>query len=525
MSEYRGEKDVLACRKKKLEDEQLRQQLYQVWGEVFTNKLENVISTYGKVQLGFFVVPDQAWTLLGRYISNNTHLHTLIMLNGAEFTDNKISCFFTGLVGSVSLKKLDLNKCTFGAEGLRSMVQFFQKSPELNELNIGSNDNLNSECFEVVLRSLHCRGGIQKLSFSSANIADISALETYNIRFLQDLDLSCNNIGIEGIKILSNLLQKEDSSLTTLDISKTGAGDEEAEILATALKRNTKLTSLLFLCNIITKKGAISLSKALLDMSSIDSTYNSNHTLTKFWLSSLTHSLGLEMHSLIDDVCDENKNSSNPGMSKVIRYQLKSESRKEQCHLQGIDCSSTPFADIEVKLLPNIFALIGNNLGQSEFYTTFILMVPELLSYIDRRAMLTGCLVSNLAQLSALSTQYLHRVTEYERHSSQMLAMYERLLAQQSAEYDRLVVTQRVNRFSRQVAATHEAQLLSYMFECQRNVTSLKANYERNITSLKAQHIFQTSRLTAENVEVSRRLKLINSEKDTGKLPKVKTRR
>ena len=265
------------------------------------------------------------------------------MLNGAQLTDDKMMWLFRGLVGSFSLKTLQLNG-TFGVNGLHSMGQFLHNSPELNELIIGFNDWLNSICFEYVLQLLVCRGGIQKLNFVSANITDISALETYKISCLQELNLSYNNIGREGIMILSNLLQQGDSSLTKLNISSTGSGDEEAEIIATALKHNTKLTELHFMNDNITKKGATLLLKVVLDLSSIDSTYNSNHTLSKclfkrHFCYSSREPLD-KIQSMMIDICEvTNKRRPyyhNPGWSKVRSYQLDSQSRKARCRLQGM---------------------------------------------------------------------------------------------------------------------------------------------------------------------------------------------
>ena len=111
----RAKKMCSLCRQKKSEDEQLHQQLHQAFGELF-NRIENRISTLeGRLNLSFdaavpYSFTDQAWTLLGRYlsISNSTRgLHTLI-LNGAQLTDEIMMWLFRGLVGSVSLKKLIL---------------------------------------------------------------------------------------------------------------------------------------------------------------------------------------------------------------------------------------------------------------------------------------------------------------------------------------------------------------------------------------------------------------------------------
>jgi len=76
----------------------------------------------------------------------------------------------------------------------------------------------------------------------------------------------------------------------------------------------------------------------------------------------------------------------------VIEYQLNSQKRKEQCRLQGIECSfiGNLFADIEPILMPNILALVGEEHGQNELYNTLLPTAPDLLSYIDRKVLLTN---------------------------------------------------------------------------------------------------------------------------------------
>ena len=82
-------------------------------------------------------VADQAWTLLGRYITNNTHLKE-ISLDRCELTDEQIISLFSGLISSTSLGYLDLDGNEFGIEGVRSMIPFLQKSPHLTTLYLGN---------------------------------------------------------------------------------------------------------------------------------------------------------------------------------------------------------------------------------------------------------------------------------------------------------------------------------------------------------------------------------------------------
>ena len=117
-----------------------------------------------------------------------------------------------------------------------------------------------------------------------------------------------------------------------------------------------------------------------------------------------------DLLDMIDDSCRYNRNPySIPlvvGRIKVIRTQLNSQTRKLLCDLQGVEYSSSSlFADIEPVLLPNILAIIGANHDQSELYNALILTAPDLMSYIDRKAMLKDVMTKNVARINALSEE------------------------------------------------------------------------------------------------------------------------
>ena len=63
---------------------------------------------------------NRAWQLLGRYISNNTHLKR-IGLDSCNLTDEKMALLFGELRISASLGALNLDGNNFGIDGLRSM--------------------------------------------------------------------------------------------------------------------------------------------------------------------------------------------------------------------------------------------------------------------------------------------------------------------------------------------------------------------------------------------------------------------
>ena len=298
------------------------------------------------------------------------------------------------------------------------MISLLQNSPQLINLYLCDNRNINTECFEVLIRGLNGMS-IKGLYFNNCNITDISPLETYILPHLRRLSLNGNNIGREGFITLSNLLQHEGSTLTNLLLGNTGIGDEGIEILANSLKDNTKLRELnLENNNDTTVKGRRALLILLNDISSIESTYNSNHTLTSCHLD---ETLNNEIRSLIKCACGENRIGSflgshgqNVGRVKVIKYQLNSNERKKLCHLQGVDYSSIGnlFADIEPILLPDILALISSHHGRSELYTALTQTAPNLLSYIDRKAMIQDALAKMEAQRAALKVEYERKMAD-----------------------------------------------------------------------------------------------------------------
>jgi len=239
------------------------------------------------------------------------------------------------------LSELDIRNNSFGIEGVRCMIPFLENSPNLSVIDLSRNNNINSECFEVLISALQGRP-VKNLYLRTCNIIDISALDRYNLPNLQRLNLIKNNIGREGCIVLSNMLQKEDTMLEALYLDSTGIDNEGTKILALSLKQNTKLTILTLKDNSdITEKGHRALLSLFIDVSSIENTYNSKSVLTTLKLGH-QHDKKSGIIGHINSV-RINKNSPNShaaGRAKVIKYQLNSQNRKEVCELQGVEYSA-----------------------------------------------------------------------------------------------------------------------------------------------------------------------------------------
>ena len=346
---------------------------------------------------------DLSWRLLGRYIANNNQLEKVDLLC-CGITDEIMASLFGELTYSTSLVYLTLCGNNIGIEGIRSMIPFLQNSPNLSSIGFNGHNNFNSECFTVLIQALQ-NTRVWRLEFQDCNITNISALELYALPNLNVITFHGNNIGREGCRTLANILQKKDTRLSYLFLDNTGIDDEGAEIIANSLKHNTKLKTLhLVDNNQITEKGFKVFLKLLVDVSSVESTYNSNHTLNELRVPKTS------MGSYINAALHMNKTNTNSeatGRAKVIEYQLNSQTRKKLCELQDIEyCSvGTLYADIEPVLLPGILALIGGNHSQCELYTALIQMVPDLLSCIDRNSMIKDEMARNTAQMAKLDRQ------------------------------------------------------------------------------------------------------------------------
>jgi len=366
------------------------------------------------------------WRLLGRYIASNTHLLRLNLRN-CILNNEKMASLFGQLVNSSSIETLDLDSNTFGVEGIRSVIPFLENSPQLTTIMMDWNTSINTESFELVVRALHNNTRELLLSFCGCRITDISVLDTYALTNLRQLNLNRNNIGREGCVTLSNMLQKGGSTLKNLFIIDTGMGDEEAEIIAASLKNNNTLEKLYLSSNNgITEKGRVAFLKLLINVSSIESTYHSNHTLTECTFTESYENLSDEIQPWINKACEVNMIGRAwlyhaVGRQKVIKYQLNSQIRKIICELEGIEYSdSNIFANIEPVLLPKILALIWSRHGQKELYSALIPTAPDLLSYIDRMTMLNSILAKNTALAASLRTEHERKVAALEaEYSSQ----------------------------------------------------------------------------------------------------------
>jgi hypothetical protein len=205
--------------------------------------------------------------------------------------------------------------------------------------------------------------------------------------------------------VIANLLQREGASLRRLDLNHNDICDEGAEYVVASLNHNNALDNLRLNDDRLTERGCLAFLKLLIDVSSIESTFNSNHTLRYLYLSETASTMNAIWH--IDDALRINRSGQNSARLKVIDYQLDCQKRQRLCHIQGVTSPySSIFSDIDALVLPEVLALVGRKHGRNEMYSMLIAVVPDLVSIVNKEAALKERIEENVAQLLSLETEY-----------------------------------------------------------------------------------------------------------------------
>eukprot|EP00985_Skeletonema_marinoi_P021052 scaffold12694_cov141-Skeletonema_marinoi.AAC.10 len=329
---------------------------------------------------------DEDWEKLGRDISNNTHLNAVTLIRALN--DQNMPLLFRGLTRSSSIGMIYFSDNALSVVGARSMVPFLQNASNLTYLGLSQN-NLQSEGFNALfqalrdspIESLNCRRcGIELIEIDNDSIP----------KHLTFLNLSSNFINADGCRELAKLLQGREATLSTLCLNHNKIDDDGVGILVDALQNNKSLTTLNLLENDgISTEGQIKLLKLVNDISSIEATLQSNHSLTNLHISMrlfLALEPNTETEAYIKMATEINEghvsDQEAAGREKCIQTQLNSETKAQLCRLQGVDHSV--FSDIDPLHLPEVLSLIGGRHGCEELYLALKASIMTLFSTMNR---------------------------------------------------------------------------------------------------------------------------------------------
>ena len=222
-----------------------------------------------------------------------------------DLDDDAMAECIPSLAACTCMQKLilrDLNICT---NSCAAMSEICPRMAALLDLDLSGN-SINDDCVQVLVRGLAECNQLLQLRLVS-NIVTDNGLDLLierlpaSVRYLSvannqitlarqlpllrfhELDLSGNQLSLHGPRVIAASLANPECHLVTFWLHQTGIGDEGAAILAESLRSNRKLTYML-LSTIITSSrinetGWNAFSSILCDTTSINATYNSNHTL------------------------------------------------------------------------------------------------------------------------------------------------------------------------------------------------------------------------------------------------------
>ncbi len=364
---------------------------------------------------------NEEWEQLGRDISNNMHLHTVCFFDYA-LNDRIGSFLFRGLTRSSSIKEMHLFNNGLSVVGVRSMLPFLQNTNNLTRLDLDHN-NFLSEGFNLLFRELH-NSPVEKLYCSTNNIATLDIDVEHSPKHLKSLVLQNNNIDADGCRELAKLLQGEDTTLRELDLNENEIDDEGVAVLADALNRNTSLKDLDLGNNDgISKQGKIMLLKLVNDVSSIEATLQSNHTLEYLKFSDVEEEdEQIQRHIDMATAINSDNYPEEAGRAKVIKMQLKCVNRGELADLQGV--SHSLYSEINPLHLPEVLALVGQDHGKGELYVALKSSIAGIISTVNRKE----CLKQQIAHDKAKIAEYKAKVEAAEAEIASIEAAEGRVL-------------------------------------------------------------------------------------------------
>ncbi|KAL9185880.1 hypothetical protein ACHAXT_003657 [Thalassiosira profunda] len=266
--------------------------------------------------------PDEDLGWAGHFVGGNTNVQHLTLHSlPLEESNDSLDTFFRGASRNSSIWELRLEWIDLSnGRAIDAMEPFFHNNTNLLESLqptkiIAALDGLSKlkklYLHQMGIRSTGCvslslLSNLEKLSLIDNEINDygVAALRgaIENGSSLRVLDLSHNpGISIRGYKSIACMMKSSTSNLTRLKLLWNNVDDERANILASALGNGCTLSVLVLVAddaddaddqfiarqlgidardNVITRRGWWAFAKALCDTTSIDATYESNHTLT-----------------------------------------------------------------------------------------------------------------------------------------------------------------------------------------------------------------------------------------------------
>ncbi|XP_072894978.1 NACHT, LRR and PYD domains-containing protein 3-like [Hemitrygon akajei] len=170
-----------------------------------------------------------------------------------------------------TIKHLNLENCHIQCEGIQRLGPGLHKC---QELRLGENELGDSgvKLVFAALRNSECK--IQQMELGNVGLTDsgaedlVSALSTN--RSLTELDLSGNELGDSGVKLVSAALRHPECKIQKLWLRDVGLTDSAAEDLVSALSTKPSLTMMNLELNSLTDRSVPALRRLVLTLPSLE---------------------------------------------------------------------------------------------------------------------------------------------------------------------------------------------------------------------------------------------------------------
>ena len=244
---------------------------------------------------GFDLMEGEIFRLLNPFFKNNHNLNE-IRVDGCEVGEGCGRQLSLALgVFNKSLKQIGLSSTPPNNQNNQignghllataDLIVALSMHPQLEAIDLQGMSIGRNECTALVTLLQCTTRGLQKLNLSGNNIDNEKLGDMIRVlangHQLRELCLGfCRLITTQGWKALSTLLEgPKSTNLETLFLPGNNFGDDVALMFANALYGNCKLKRLFLHDNPITAEGWASFLGLICDVSSVNTTYLSNHTL------------------------------------------------------------------------------------------------------------------------------------------------------------------------------------------------------------------------------------------------------
>ncbi|MDP5110348.1 MAG: hypothetical protein NWP47_03060 [Rickettsiaceae bacterium] len=217
-------------------------------------------------------------------------------------------------------------------QGAKILAKSIEQAPMLHTIILSEN-SIKNDGLKAIIEAINIHNSVIDLQVDSNDIDDLSesAEALKNNRSLKKIDFSANNLGDEGAKILSTILEIGNINLAELILINCEIKDEGVRYLASALKKNDTLESLFLESNEIKDQGAEYLATMLETNNALVMLYLNNNQITnigaEFFIKvskvNITiHFISLDFNKISDELLQVIDNSLNTVPENLVQEEI-----------------------------------------------------------------------------------------------------------------------------------------------------------------------------------------------------------